>query len=217
MSRLITVKGMGNVRVKPDVVVLSMELVSHRFEYEDTMELATATVSQLTTAIVGAGFKQEDVKTTNFNVRTSYESYRDADGNYKSKFDGYVCEQGLKLEFSFDMALLAAVLNAVAESGMEPRLEIEFSVKDQNAVSEELLMSATQNARAKAEILAKASAVSLGDLLSIDYNWGEIHLYSPTRYNMHERQLLSEASYAPDIIPEDIEVSDTVTFVWEIQ
>lgn len=72
---------------------------------------------------------------------------------------------------------------------------------------------------AKAEILTKASGVTLGELVSIDYNWGELHLYSPTRYEM-EADCLMKVSAAPtamDIEPDDIDVSDSVTFVWEIR
>lgn len=72
---------------------------------------------------------------------------------------------------------------------------------------------------AKAEILTKASGVTLGELVSIDYNWGELHLYSPTRYEM-EADCLMEISAAPtamDIESDDIDVSDSVTFVWEIR
>lgn len=53
----------------------------------------------------------------------------------------------------------------------------------------------------------------------IDYNWGELHLYSPTRYEM-EADCLMKISAAPtamDIEPDDIDVSDSVTFVWEIR
>lgn len=53
----------------------------------------------------------------------------------------------------------------------------------------------------------------------IDYNWGELHLYAPTRYEM-EADCLMKISVAPtamDIEPDDIDVSDSVTFVWEIR
>lgn len=53
----------------------------------------------------------------------------------------------------------------------------------------------------------------------IDYNWGELHLYAPTRYEM-EADCLMKISAAPtamDIEPDDIDVSDSVTFVWEIR
>ena len=78
---------------------------------------------------------------------------------------------------------------------------------------------ANAKAKAKAEILTKASGVTLGELVSIDYNWGELHLYSPTRYEM-EADCLMKISAAPtamDIEPDDIDVSDSVTFVWEIR
>lgn len=61
--------------------------------------------------------------------------------------------------------------------------------------------------------------MTLGELVSIDYDWGKLHLYPPTRYEM-EPGCLMELSAAPadmDIEPDDIDVSDSVTFVWEIQ
>lgn len=87
------------------------------------------------------------------------------------------------------------------------------------AVDAALLQSACANAKAKAEILTKASGVTLGELVSIDYNWGELHLYSPTRYEMDEACMMraSAAPTAMDIEPDDIDVSDSVTFVWEIK
>ena len=52
-----------------------------------------------------------------------------------------------------------------------------------------------------------------------DYHWGELHLYSPTRYEMEAACLMkiSAAPTAKDIEPDDIDVSDSVTFVWEIR
>jgi hypothetical protein len=217
MSRIITVKGMGNVSVKPNLIVITMDLKSHKYEYEETMELATKSVVELQKTIKSAGFEKKDLKTTKFNVSTHFESYRDKNNDYKNKFDGYICEQGLKLEFDFDTEVMSKVLTAIAKSPVNPRLNIRFSVKDKAAVSEELLISATDNAKKKAEVLAKASGVSLGNLFSIDYNWGELHLYSPTIYVMEDRLMAESSSLAPDIEPDDIDVSDTVTFVWEFK
>lgn len=217
MNRLITVKGTGNVSVKPDLIIITMNLESQQLEYDQTMQFAADSVNIITSAIESVGFDKKDLKTTSFNVRTHYESYRDKDNNYKSKFDGYVCEQGLKLEFDFEPKVMSDVLSAIAKTSVNPKLNIQFSVKDKDAVSEELLAQATENARKKAEILSKASGVDLGKLINIDYNWGELHLYSPTRYDMEDRCMVMESSYAPEIEPDDINASDTVTFVWEIK
>ena len=217
MERLITVKGIGNINIKPDLIIINMELVSHKYDYEETMKLATDSVSKLEKAIEEAGFNKKELKTTSFNIRTSYKSYYDENKNYKNKFDGYICEQGLKLQFDLDMQVLSKVLTAITKSGVEPRLNIRFSVKDKEKVNEELLINATENARRKAEVLAKASKVNLGKLVTINYNWSEVGIYSKTTYEMENKSRVMEEAYAPNIEPDDIELSDTATFVWEIK
>ena len=63
----------------------------------------------------------------------------------------------MKLEFDFNTGVLSKVLSAVGKAPVEPNLNIQFSVKDKDAVSEELLVRAAENAKKKAEILTKAS------------------------------------------------------------
>ena len=97
---------------------------------------------------------------------------------------------------------------------------IAFTVKNPARVNEKLLINATENARAKAEILCKASGSTLGQLLNIDYNWGELNVYSRTSYEVEDciqpLMAMSKCS-APEIEPDDIDVSDNVAFTWEIQ
>lgn len=71
----------------------------------------------------------------------------------------------------------------------------------------------------KATILAKAAGVTLGELLNINFSWGEIDIYSHTesRLNQFKIEEYVFMSSAVDIAPEDIQVSDTVSFIWEIK
>ena len=217
MERLITVKGIGNISVTPDLIIITMNLVSHKYNYDETMKLATESVNELEKAIEEVGFNKKDLKTTNFNITTSYKSYYDENNNYKSKFDGYKCEQDLKLEFDLDMEILSKVITAITKSKVEPRFNIRFSVKDKDEINKELLIKATENARSKAEVLTKAAIVTLGRLVSIDYNWSEINIYSNTTYEIENKSYAIAETYAPSIEPEDIKISDTVAFVWEIK
>ena len=218
MNRIITVKGTGNISVKPDLIVITMNLESQQYDYDKTMLKAAESVKALQEAIQSVGFDKKDLKTTSFNIRTHYESYRDKNNDYKTKFNGYICQQGTSLEFAFDTSVMSKVLNSIAKAPIDPQLNIKFSVKDKAAVSEELLVNATENAKQKAEILAKAAGVKLGNLISIDYNWGELHLYSQTSYDVMEDKCISMSeSYSPEIEPDDIDVSDTVSFAWEIE
>ena len=219
MPRTITVKVMGNVKTAPDYVVVPMNLEAQGMEYEETMEQAAHQIDYLNTSLEAVGFEKKSVKTTNFNVRTAYESVKDKNGNYKSVFNGYVCSHRLKVEFDFDTKRLAQTLSAISKSLAKPELSIAFTVKDPSAVNKELLKSATINAREKAKVLCEASDVELGDLLTIDYNWGELNIVSRTDYMLEERVMAMpmRAMADMDIQPDDIEVSDTATFVWEIK
>lgn len=219
MSKTITVKGMGRVSAAPDYVVISMSLQAEDKDYEETMELAAKKIEYLNASLEEIGFEKKAVKTTDFNVHTNYESVKDRDGNYKSVFSGYVCSHRLKVEFDFDTKRLAQTLYAISKCLAQPELSISFTVKDPSAVNRELLRSATANAREKAEILCEASNVQLGSLLSIDYNWGELNIVSHTNFALEERCMSMKCSGLADmdIEPDDIDVNDTATFVWEIE
>jgi len=219
MPRTITVKGMGRVTTSPDCVVISMSLMAQDNDYEETMELAAKKIEYLNASLEEIGFEKKSVKTTNFNVRTDYERVKDRNGNYKSVFNGYICSHRLKVEFDFDTKRLAQTLYAISKCLAEPELSISFTVKDPSAVNKELLKSATINAKEKAQILCEASGVELGQLLTIDYNWGELNIVSHTDYMLEEKCMAMPVGGLADIEiePDDIDVSDTATFVWEIK
>lgn len=219
MQRTITVKGIGNVSAAPDYVVISMSLEAQSMNYDETLELAAKKIEYLNSSLEEIGFEKKSVKTTNFNVRTEYDRVKDNDGNYKSVFSGYVCNHRLKVEFDFDTKRLAQTLYAISKCLALPELSISFTVKDPTAVNSELLHSATINAKEKAKILCDASGVELGELLSIDYNWGELNIVSHTDYMLEEKCLAMPSSSLADIDiePDDIDVRDTATFIWEIK
>lgn len=213
----ITVKGIGKVSARPDYVILSMELSSRHRSYEKAMEIAAESIAQLSAAFIAAGFEKDIVKTTDFYVRTDYKSVQKKDGSYTRAFTGYAVSHSLKAAFDFSSARLALALSAVSSCPASPELSIAFTVKDPAAVNEELLRTATANARRKAEILCAASGKTLSELRSIDYNWGEVNLYSRTSYMMEDRCMAAPSLAADiDFVPDDIDASDTVTFVWEI-
>lgn len=218
MPRTITVKGIGKVSASPDYVILSMSLESRNMSYEQAMDQASDNIDQLTGVLEKAGFEKSAIKTTRFNVRTDYRYISRRDGTGENVFNGYVISHDLKAEFDFDSKRLAKALAAVGSCPAHPQLSIAFTVKDASVIGEEMLRSAAASAREKAEILCDASGSELGELLSIDYNWGELNVYSDTQYGMAEDCMsLPMMAKSIDIEPEDIDVRDTVTFVWEIR
>lgn len=214
--RTITVKGIGAVSVKPDLIVLRLSMVTSEYEYDAAMKAAAEKIDFLNKALEAAGFEKKSAKTADFRVHADYDRLNDGKGNYTSVFMGYKCRHELKIEFDFDTKRLAKALSEISKCIAKPEISIDFTVKDSSAVSGELLKAAVKNAREKAEILCAASGAKLGGLLSIDYNWGELHLYSETDYDVEGKCLMMGAADDMDIEPEEIKARDTATFEWEI-
>ena len=216
MERTITVRGIGTASVKPDFIAITLNIVSKDMEYTKSVENANKRIGMLRNAVVSSGFAKEDLKTLSFNVRTNYEGETDENGRYRNVFAGYACRYTLKLSFDMDAKLLAETLTAISDSGANAEFSIQFTVKDPEKISAELLKSATENARQKAEILCEASGAKLGTLIKIDYDWTDINVYSASAYNMEMERGIVAAGAVPEFEPEDIKSSDSAAFIWEI-
>ncbi|MBD5092855.1 MAG: SIMPL domain-containing protein [Subdoligranulum sp.] len=217
MTRTITVKGIGGISAKPDYIELTLSVDATEKDYEKAMENAAERIALLEKAVEGTGFEKGALKTLCFKVDTHEEQIKDQDGHYRWIFAGYCCTYRFQLGFDFDSGRLADVLSAVTDSGAKPELKISFTVKDPTQINEALLMNAAANARKKAELLCHAAGAELGRLCSINYNWSELTIVSPTSYEADAGMPMAPACRcAPEISPEDINLHDTAVFVWEI-
>lgn len=130
----------------------------------------------------------------------------------------------MDIEFDYDSEMVGKVLGAVESGFANPQLNISFTLKDKDALGDMLLEKVTKNAKRRAEIVCKAADVKLGKLLNVNYNWNEINVYSKSAFDQGNTTgvlfapTATNEALAPktDIQPEDISVSDSATFVWEI-
>ena len=214
MQKVITVRGSANVKVKPDYVNILINLETLNVEYSAAMKEAARRIEALKAALKSVKVDTEDLRTTDFGVDTEWDWTKEKYGNRQTRvFKGYKIRQNLKLGFDFDRERMVAILSAVARSGVDPEFRVQFTIKDKSAVKEELFAKASENARKIAEGLCRGVGKKLGDIININYSWQEIDIY-------HEFDRCCEAECvagaAPDINPEDLDASDSVTFTWEL-
>ena len=219
--RTIRVTGKGQIKVRPDTTRITLTLTGLFPEYGDALSESSQDTETLRELLAGFGFARTDLKTLSFRVDTEYESYKEKNA-YKQRFAGYRFNHTMKLEFPSDNERLGKVLYALARCPLEPEFRVSYTVGDPEAVKNELLGKAVADSREKAAVLTGAAGVALKDVQSIDYSWGQIdflvrpmdRVMAMSRYSMDES--MEAGSYDLDVEPDDIEVSDTVTVVWEI-
>ena len=217
--KTIRITGRGKVRVTPDKTRILIALNDVCEEYAKALEKASEERQALQGVVRGFGFADGDLKTLSFNVDPEYEGYEE-NGIYKQKFKGYRYYHQLKLEFPSDNERLGKVLYALAKSGLRPEFHIGFFAGDPESVRNALLADAMKDAKEKALALTEAAGVSLGDIRSIDYAKADLNVSVNTlRMPMMAKGMAAEEScdsFDMDIQPDDIELDDTVTVIWEI-
>ncbi len=223
MDRTITINGIGNVKIKPDYVKIYLELTAESPIYSDALILGNKQIQDLKKALLSVHINEDDIKTESFDVSAEnkyIEKYNELTREKTSKrvFSHYECSQSIVIGIDFDNQVLNNVLNAITKSVSNPVINFNFTIKDEHAIKDELLIKATSDALKKAKLFCMASNVKLGKLLKIDYSWGTLNIVSKTRYkrsDIYESERFMSANISFN--PMDIETDDTATFVWEIE
>lgn len=215
-KRRIHIRGIGQAAQVPDVVTLSLTLTARNAEYSAAMTVGSQQVEMLRESIVEVGFKADDLKTINFDVRAVYEDEEYREGNSKRRsqiFVGFECRHDLKLTFDFDNAKLNRALDTIASCLSQPKISIAFTIKDTEDFNDKLLKSAAKDAKHKAKLLCAASGVKLGQLLDINY--------SPDDFAAQETIVCGACTPVEknsfDLQPDELTASIGVDFLWEIE
>ena len=218
-NREITVKGVGTYHVPVDFVTVTFTLDELNKDYQKGHEDFESHIAALQKTVEKQGFKKTELKTSSIQISPKYDSVKE-NGDYVEVFKGYRFYTNMNLAFDFDSKRLGSVFAAVGGIGFEPKLDVRFSVKDEESAKNILLANAAKDAKTKASVLCEAMGVKLGQLLTIQYNWDEIKIYSSTRYEYDCEQMIAcgaAVGSSIDFTPDDIDLEDEACFVWAIE
>lgn len=215
-ERVIRIKGRGIVSMPPDCIQINIKLNKTCLSYEESMKAAASSLEEIRQALEPYGFSKKNIKTNHFAIDSRYESVRDEKGNYRRVFFGYTYNHNLNIEFENDNKKLGKVLFSLSKCCCSPEFSIIYKMKDYTEMQKALLEKAVSDAKTKAEIIAKASGVKLGDILDIDYSWSDINIYHEDNVIYEKMECCDSEIEAIDLEAEDLSTSDTVTVTWQI-
>lgn len=127
---------------------------------------------------------------------------------------GYTVQQSVTVKVR-DFTLTSKLLSGVVENGANAVSDIQFTLDDPTALETTARAEAFQNAKEKAESLAKAGNFSLGRLLEISETGGQIPYYA--RGGVMMDMAKTESAVAPTIEAGSQEVSIQLTLKYEIR
>ena len=212
-----TIKGLGTAIKDPDLVIIRILTSTLEKVYEDSIEASNKLVNDLKNVFESIGFEKQDLKTSRYVMRPIYEDVEVGVINKRKErqLKGFRLNHDLKIEFDLDNDKINEVLKCLSDFKDDLDFEIKFSVKNKDAMKNDVIFDATKNAKSNAKILAEASGVKLGDLIKIDFTWDHFDYFSKSRYDcdMISRDYKGYIEFTPD----SVVISDGVLFVWEIK
>ena|SRR3989344_4222265 len=172
----ITVQGISTVKVLPDLVSVHFNIETRGETSAEAYEKNDEIYNDLLVALLLEGFSESEIGTEYFNVYP--DNYY---GNAQS--NGYVAVHSVKVAFSAnDSRKLASAVDAGIESGAGVSfINFELSQDLQNENKERALELASEDAKIKAEAVARGFGKSVGKLVSVsvdDYGYSPWIMYS---------------------------------------
>jgi len=202
----ITVSGNATVTLKADYAQVTVGVSTKAPTVEEASQKNTAAIHAVISALTEAGVLEEDIATSNYSVNAEYD-YSSMGGQ---RLTGYNVSNKLNVTIR-DMEHIGATLDKATAAGANTIYNIQFLSTKADAAMDEATAYAVQDAMRRAQLLADAAGLQLGNIVSITD--------TVTGYGGMPRTYKStmDSAAGNSILPDDASVSASVTIVFELK
>jgi uncharacterized protein YggE len=163
VTRTVTVTGSGKVYLTPDISYITIGVHTEGENAAEAVASNNAQTQKVIDSLLAQGIDEKDIQTTNFSIYPQQEY--DTEGKPTGKIK-YIVDNSVFVTVR-DITNVGDVLDAAVKSGANSISGIQFDVADKTAALSEARKAAVDDARVKAEELASAAGVTVGDVQTI--------------------------------------------------
>lgn len=156
----ISISGEGKVTGIPDIATIDVGLMTERPDVRSAQKENTEKMNKLIKTLKDLGVDSKDIQTSYYNI---YPQYDWPDG--KQILRGYQVNQGVSIKIR-NLEKIGDILAAAGAGGANQVSGLSFNIDDPEKLRQEARIKALENAKEKAEALAKVAGVKLGKIVS---------------------------------------------------
>lgn len=208
IPRRVTVNGHGEVSIRPDTGMVTLGVEVHNEDLGIAQTEATDRMDAVIAAMQAAGIAEADIKTANYNIWVDRDWERP-----DQPIRGYNVSHNITVKVR-DIDQVGDIIEAGLNAGANSVQGIAFTVEDSADAISQARERAVEDARNKAEDLARITGVALGQVVTIEeYSYSAAPVaYEERAYDMDD----GAAGSAPPINPGESTISVQVQIAWEI-
>jgi uncharacterized protein len=207
----ITASGRGEVRLAPTYAAVIVNVTTRANSAVEAASQNAQKVDATTKALRGAGLTEKDIATSGYSLQQNYEY----PPNRQPVPAGFAAHTTIRAEVR-RLESLGRVIDAAIAGGATGVSGIQFFASGTDEARRSAMAEAVREARADADVIARAAGGSLGRLIAI--NSGGV-VSQPIRRDMYEMQFSAAAgrvtSAPTNIAPGELNVTALVSGRWE--
>lgn len=208
--RQVSVSGMGEAEVEADMARVHLSAQSQRQTSAEAKDEVDQRVNELIRVLEEVGLDEDSLTAGQISISPRY-NYR----NNTQEFIGYFASRSIQVEIP-DLELLNPFLDAALEQKIDGINQIEYRTSHEAEVKALARELAIQDSKDKAAGLAAAYEMSLGSVISINYQSNQA---SPVLYQQvglaRAESFGAEAS--GQYIPDQLSFTDYISVVFELE
>lgn len=165
---VLTVSGSGEARVAPDLATVRLGVIAQAPTARAAQEQVSRTAGAVLEAIRKLGIKDEDIQTSGLSLSPLYSQPRPGteEESRAPRITGYQANNSVTIRVE-DLTKVGPVIDAGLGAGANTLDGVEFGLRNDEVARSQALADAAVKARAKAQTLASALGLRLGNVLEV--------------------------------------------------
>lgn len=160
----LVVSGYAEQKAEPDMLTMNVSVTALEKQGIKAKQQVDGKVAAFFGQLEGLGIKRTDVEAGNLVISPEYQYPQ----NKKPELVGYRAQRQLAVKL-YQLDKLSELMDTALKAGLESVSQIEYGLKAPQAMKEQARLGAVEDARSKAEWLAKAFGMKLGKVYSVEY------------------------------------------------
>lgn len=207
---VLTATGSASVMVEADTATITLGVTEYASDVKEAQNTVNQKIATIRAALIVAGVDNADITTDSIYIYANYDYVGDGD---VQRVVGYNASNSLSV-CTKEMDKVGTLIDVAFAAGANELNNVRFSCTNSSEARDQALTLATQQAMAKAKVIAEAAGVKLGSIQSITE--GSDYYYDDSGFDVAVRAEAS-AKGGTDIQASMINVYSKVTVIYAIQ
>ncbi len=204
-TRLVTVQGVGEVTVKPDMATINIGVETQDKDAALAQSSNARLMDEVSKAIKALGITEDELQTSQYNI------YKNRNYGSETQEEYYVVSNTLTVTVN-DITKIGAIIDASSKAGANKINSINFGIKDESKYYQTALKNAMNSAKGKATTIM----ATFDKKPSIPFSVSEANYYGGVvRANYSMDMGVAEKSLATPIEAGDLTITANVSVQYD--